>query len=88
MLETVLQCLSQYLNNSINNHMKDYFKLCGFNDGVKAAMVSAMLEEKDIPVNIINKQDSNYVFLGESELWIPLVFKEEALQALKEIQLN
>ena len=55
--------------------MKDYFKLCGFNDGVKAAMVSAMLEEKDIPVNIINKQDSNYVFLGESELWIPLVFK-------------
>lgn len=68
--------------------MKDYFKLCGFNDAVKAAMVLAILEEKDIPVNIINKQDSNYVFLGESELWIPTVFKEEALEILKEIQLN
>ena len=68
--------------------MKDYFKLCGFNDSVKAAMVAAILEAKDIPVNIINKQDSNYVFLGESELWIPLVFKEEALDVIKEIQLN
>ena len=68
--------------------MKDYFKLCGFNDPVKVAMVVAILEEKDIPVNIINKQDSNYVFLGESELWIPLVFKEEALEILKQIQLN
>jgi hypothetical protein len=47
--------------------MKDYFKLCGFNDSVKAAMVASILEEKDIPVNIINKQDSNYVFLGESD---------------------
>jgi hypothetical protein len=68
--------------------MKDYFKLCGLSDSVKAAMVAAILEEKDIPVNIINKQDSNYVFLGESELWVPVVFKEEAMEILTEIQLN
>jgi hypothetical protein len=68
--------------------MKDYFKLCGFNDSVKAVMVASILEEKDIPVNIINKQDSNYVFLGESEIWVPLVFKMEAMEILTEIQLN
>lgn len=76
------------LNNAFNYTMKDYFKLCGFNDSVKAAMVASILEEKDIPVNIINKQDSNYVFLGESEIWVPLVFKMEAMEIITEIQLN
>lgn len=68
--------------------MKGYFKLCAFHDGIKSALVKGILEEHDIPVIIINKQDSNYVFLGENELWIPEVFREEATELFKKIELN
>jgi hypothetical protein len=47
-----------------------------------------ILEEHDIPATIINKQDSNYVFLGENEVWVPEVFKEEAILLFENIQLN
>ena len=68
--------------------MKGYFKLCVFNDPVRSALVKGILEEHDIPVSIINKQDSNYVFLGENELWVPEVFREDALALLEKINLN
>lgn len=68
--------------------MKDYFKLCVVSDSIKAAMVTGILEEQNIPTNIISKQDSNYVFLGESEIWVPVVFREEAMEVLSKIKLN
>jgi hypothetical protein len=68
--------------------MKGYFKLCAFHDGVQSALVKSILEEHDIPVCVINKQDSNYVFLGENELWVPEVFMEEAIALFEKINLN
>ena len=68
--------------------MKDYFKLCVVSDSIKAAMVMGILEEQNIPTNIISKQDSNYVFLGESEIWVPIVFREEAMEVLSKIKIN
>lgn len=68
--------------------MREYFKLCIVSDSIKAAMVMGILEEQNIPVNIISKQDSNYVFLGESEIWIPEVFRKEAIEVLSNIKLN
>jgi hypothetical protein len=68
--------------------MKDYFKLYVCSDGVKASLVKGILEEHGIPVSMINKQDSSYVFLGDYEIWIPEVFTEEALAVFKEIALN
>ena len=68
--------------------MNDYIKLVIVSDGIKAAMIKGILEEHDIPATIINKQDSNYVFLGENEIWVPEVCIEEALEVLKEIQIN
>jgi hypothetical protein len=68
--------------------MKDYVKLYVCSDGVKASLVKGILEEHDIPVSMINKQDSSYVFLGDYELWVPEVFAEEALAVFNEIALN
>ena len=68
--------------------MKDYIRLIIVSDGIKAAMVKGILEEHNIPASIINKQDSNYVFLGENEIWVPEVFIDEALAVIKEIQIN
>ena len=68
--------------------MKGYFKLCTFRDSINPAIVMGIFEEHGIPVTIINKQDSNYVFLGDNELWVPEVFKEEAILLFENIQLN
>jgi len=68
--------------------MKGYFKLCTFRDSINPTIVMGILEEHDIPATIINKQDSNYVFLGENEVWVPEVFKEEAILLFVNIQLN
>ena len=68
--------------------MKDYVKLYVCSDGVKASLVKGILEGHDIPVSMINKQDSSYVFLGDYELWVPEVFAEEALAVFNEIALN
>jgi hypothetical protein len=68
--------------------MKSYFKLCTFRDSINPAIVMGILEEHDIPATIINKQDSNYVFLGENEVWVPEVFKKEAILLFENIQLN
>ncbi len=68
--------------------MKDYVKLYVCSDGVKAALVKGILEEHGIPVSMINKQDSSYIFLGDYELWVPEVFANEALAIFKEIALN
>ena len=68
--------------------MKDYVKLYVCSDVVKASLVKGILEEHDIPVSMINKQDSSYVFLGDYELWVPEVFAEEALAVFNEISLN
>jgi hypothetical protein len=51
----------------------------------EAAIVKGKLEENDIPVLIFNKQDSNYIFLGEIELHVPIQFKEKAIRILDEI---
>ncbi len=68
--------------------MKGYFKLCTFRDSINPSIVMGIFEEHDIPVMIINKQDSNYVFLGENEVWVSEVFKEEAILLFEHIQLN
>ena len=68
--------------------MKGYFKLCTYHDSIKPALVKGILEEHDIPVTIINKQDSNYVFLGENEVWVADVFMKEAIDLFKTIELN
>jgi hypothetical protein len=68
--------------------MKGYFKLCTFHDNIKPSIVIGIFEEHDIPATIINKQDSNYVFLGENEVWVPEVFKEEAIALFQKIELN
>ena len=41
--------------------------------------------QANIPVKLLNKQDTSYVFLGEVELYTPAEFEEKALSFLAEI---
>jgi hypothetical protein len=47
-------------------------------DHVEAMIISGMLEQNQVPVTIINRQDSSYVFLGDIELHVPVHLKELA----------
>jgi hypothetical protein len=48
-------------------------------------MVAGLLEEQGIPVKLLNKQDTSYVFLGEVELYTPAEFEEKALSIITEV---
>jgi hypothetical protein len=47
-----------------------------------------MLEENQIPVQQLNKQDSSYVNFGEIELYVPQQFKLTAAQLVEQSLLN
>ncbi len=41
-------------------------------DYAEAVMIRGLLEGNHVPVTMLNRQDSCYVFLGEIELYVPL----------------
>jgi hypothetical protein len=49
----------------------------------RLVMLQNLLEEHDIPVQILNKTDSVYPTLGESELYIDESRLTEAMELLK-----
>ena len=55
-------------------------KLLSTNDANKAEITKQMLEENNIKVVLLNKQDSSYLMFGEIELYIN---KEQLSQAKK-----
>jgi Putative prokaryotic signal transducing protein len=51
----------------------------------EAEIVRGKLEENEIPVQLLNKQDTMYnVALGEIEVYVPAVLKEMALALLSQ----
>lgn len=55
----------------------------------EAAIVKGRLEENDIPVQVLNKQDSMYtIALGQYELYVPLHLKELAHSIINDILKN
>jgi hypothetical protein len=48
-------------------------------------MIAGLFEEQGIPVKLLNKQDTSYIFLGEVELYTPAEFEQKALSYLAEI---
>jgi hypothetical protein len=55
---------------------------------VEANIVKGMLEENNIPVQLLNKQDSSYLIFGEIEIYVPLHLKELAEGLLHKALLN
>lgn len=50
----------------------------------EAAIVQGKLEMNEIPVQVLNKQDSMYnIAIGEIEVYVPLHFRELALNLLR-----
>ncbi|HOY48610.1 MAG TPA: DUF2007 domain-containing protein [Flavobacteriales bacterium] len=49
-------------------------------------MLLNLMEQKDIPAQILNKVDSVYPSIGEAELYVDAAFRLKALQIIHEAQ--
>ena len=49
-------------------------------------MIQNLLEEHGIPCQIINKSDSVYPTLGESELYVDVTYQTEAFKLVETMQ--
>ncbi len=54
----------------------------------EANIIKGMLEENNVPVLLMNKQDSSYVNFGEIELYVPNVLNQLAKQLVDKALLN
>jgi Putative prokaryotic signal transducing protein len=58
--------------------MQNWFLLRTTPQAYEAEIIKGMLEDNQIPVIVVNRQDSSYVFLGEIEVYVPIHFKDMA----------
>ncbi len=54
----------------------------------QAAIIEGKLEENQIPVKILNRQDRMYISIGEIELYVPIHLKEIAMAVMNETLKN
>ena len=49
----------------------------------EAEILKGLLERNQVPVTLLNRQDSSYVFLGEIELYVPAHLKDLAASLIQ-----
>ena len=54
----------------------------------EASIIQGMLEENNVPVQLLNKQDSSYPMFGYIEVYVPEHLVETANQLLGKALLN
>ncbi len=68
--------------------MKDWFKLYKTSDFSEANIIKGMLEENEVPVVILNKQDSSRLTFGYLEIYVPGNLKNTAQDLLNRSSQN
>ena len=58
--------------------MENWYLLLRTDKYIDAEILRGLLEDNQIPVVLVNKQDSSYIFLGDIEVYVPLHLKELA----------
>lgn len=62
--------------------MTSWQKIYATRNAAEASIIQGMLEENNVPVQIMNKQDSSYLNFGDIELYVPGHLLETAKQLL------
>jgi hypothetical protein len=63
-------------------------KIYATRNPAEASIVQGMLEENQIPVQVMNKQDSSYLNFGDIELYVPEHLLLTAKQLIEKDMLN
>lgn len=50
----------------------------------EAEIIRGKLQQNEIPVRILNKQDSMYIVVGEIELYVPFNLKDMAISIIND----
>ncbi len=62
--------------------MKTWDKVYATRNPAEASIIQGMLEENEIPVQVMNKRDSSYLNFGDIELYVPVDLTETAKQLI------
>lgn len=54
----------------------------------EAAIIKGMLEENQIPVQMLNKQDSSYPMFGDIQIFVPAHLQQTASELINKTLLN
>ncbi len=68
--------------------MQQWFLLHQTKSISEASILQGMLEENEIPTQILNKQDSSYLAFGYIELYVPTHLKDLAKTLLEQSLMN
>jgi hypothetical protein len=68
--------------------MKNWDKIFSTRDFAKASIIKGLLEENEVPVQILNKQDSSYPMFGDIQLYVPSHLYITAKQLIEKALLN
>jgi hypothetical protein len=62
--------------------MKNWHPIFATQNIAEANIIKGMLEENNVPVMMVNKQDSSYLNFGDIELYVPPLLKDIARHLL------
>lgn len=68
--------------------MQQWKKIFSTRNYAEASIIQGLLEENEIPVQLLNKQDSSYVNFGDIEIYVPDLLNETAKQIINKTILN
>jgi hypothetical protein len=68
--------------------MQSWKKIFSTRNMAEATIIRGMLDENEIPVQLMNKQDSSYLNFGDIELYVPEHLAETAKQLVAQTLLN
>jgi hypothetical protein len=68
--------------------MNNWNKIFATRHYPQAMIIKGMLEENQIPVQVLNKQDSSYPMLGEIQLFVPFHLSDTAKQLINGALMN
>jgi hypothetical protein len=68
--------------------MKHWDKIFSTKNLAEASIIQGLLAENEVPVQILNKQDSSYPMFGDIELYVPRHLNITAKQLIENALLN
>jgi Putative prokaryotic signal transducing protein len=68
--------------------MKNWDKIFSTKNLAEASIIEGLLIENEVPVQVLNKQDSSYPMFGDIELYVPTHLNITAKQLIEQALLN
>ena len=68
--------------------MKNWDKVFSTKNLAEASIIQGLLAENEVPVQVLNKQDSSYPMFGDIELYVPAHLQITAKQLIENALLN